>query len=177
MSFFRFVGLNETVEKSVRDGVAENRIDSEVKFPHLLQQKPFENRDERDVVKSQAEPSFSPRQGVSTATKERHSPRKSSSSESNESGDSDGSVSDGVEETEALSEKDINEISAKILRAELMGEQVGGVNSFSLVGYVEERPLWPIQSPNSGRKKKAKGKAERETRSSLLILDLKDGKL
>ena len=30
---------------------------------------------------------------------------------------------------------------------------------------------------NKGRKKKAKGKEEREIRSSLLILDLKDGKL
>ena len=29
---------------------------------------------------------------------------------------------------------------------------------FVLVGYVEERPWWPIQSPNTeGRKKKAKG--------------------
>ena len=26
---------------------------------------------------------------------------------------------------------------------------------FLLVGYVEERPWWPIQSPNKGRKKKA----------------------
>ena len=33
------------------------------------------------------------------------------------------------------------------------------------------------ESPNKGRKKKAKGLEEREIRSSLLILDLKDGKL
>ena len=26
---------------------------------------------------------------------------------------------------------------------------------FFLVGYVEERPWWPIQCPNKGRKKKA----------------------
>ena len=26
-----------------------------------------------------------------------------------------------------------------------------------LFNYVEERPWWPIQSPNNGRKKKAKG--------------------
>ena len=32
-------------------------------------------------------------------------------------------------------------------------------------------------SPNNGRKKKAKGYEEGEIRSSLLILDLKDGKL
>ena len=44
------------------------------------------------------------------------------------------------------------------------------------MSYVEEVPWWPIQSPNSGRKKKAKGEEERETRSSLLILDLEDGK-
>ena len=44
----------------------------------------------------------------------------------------------------------------------------------SLMGYVEERLWWPIQSPKKGRKQKAK---RRETRSSLLILDLKDGKL
>ena len=42
--------------------------------------------------------------------------------------------------------------------------------------YVEERLWWPIQSPNKGRKKKAK-KAKRRERSLLLILDLKDGKL
>ena len=29
--------------------------------------------------------------------------------------------------------------------------------TFFLVSYVEERPWWPIQSPNKGRKKKAKG--------------------
>ena len=48
---------------------------------------------------------------------------------------------------------------------------------FFLVGYVEERPSWPIQSPNKGRKKKASSKEDREIRSGLLILDLKDGKL
>ena len=31
----------------------------------------------------------------------------------------------------------------------------GDVFFFFLVGYVEERPWWPIQSPNKGRKKKA----------------------
>ena len=46
-----------------------------------------------------------------------------------------------------------------------------------LVSYVEERPWWPIQIPNKGRKKKAKGEEEKEIRSSLLILDLKDGNL
>ena len=46
-----------------------------------------------------------------------------------------------------------------------------------LVSYVEERLCWPIQSPNKGRKKKVNGYEEREIRSSLLILDLKDGKL
>ena len=49
--------------------------------------------------------------------------------------------------------------------------------TFFLVGYVGERPWWPIQSPNKGRKKEAKGQEEREIRSSLLILDLKDGTL
>ena len=44
------------------------------------------------------------------------------------------------------------------------------------MSYVEERPWWPIESPNNGRKK-VKGYEEREIRSSLLILDLKDGKL
>ena len=28
---------------------------------------------------------------------------------------------------------------------------------FFIVSYVEERPCWPIQCPNKGRKKKAKG--------------------
>ena len=37
--------------------------------------------------------------------------------------------------------------------------------------------LWPIQSPNKGRKRKAKRRARDQIRSSLLILDLKDGKL
>ena len=45
------------------------------------------------------------------------------------------------------------------------------------MNYVEERPWRHIQSPNKGRKKKAKGYEDREIRSSLLILDLKDGKL
>ena len=48
---------------------------------------------------------------------------------------------------------------------------------FSLVGYVEERLWWPVQSPNIGRKKKANSLEDREIRSSLLILHLKDGKL
>ena len=46
-----------------------------------------------------------------------------------------------------------------------------------LVSCVEERPWWPKQSPNRGRKKKAKGEEEREVKSSLFILDLKYGKL
>ena len=45
------------------------------------------------------------------------------------------------------------------------------------MSYAEERPLRPIQSANKGRKKKVEGPEEREVRSSLLILDLKDGKL
>ena len=45
------------------------------------------------------------------------------------------------------------------------------------MGYVEERLWWPIQSPNIGGKKKASSSEDREMRSSLLILDLKDGKL
>ena len=49
--------------------------------------------------------------------------------------------------------------------------------NFFLVGHVEERLWWPIQGPNKGRKKKANSYEEREIRSSLLILDLKDGKL
>ena len=44
-----------------------------------------------------------------------------------------------------------------------------------LVSCVGERPWWPIKSPNKGRKRK--GKEERELRSNILILDLKDGKL
>ena len=47
----------------------------------------------------------------------------------------------------------------------------------SVLNYVEERPWWPIQTPNNRRKKKAKGLKEREMRSSLLILDLKKGEL
>ena len=45
--------------------------------------------------------------------------------------------------------------------------------SSSLVSYVEKKPWWPIQSPNKGRKKTAKGLLEREMRSSLLIFDLR----
>ena len=48
---------------------------------------------------------------------------------------------------------------------------------FFLVSYVGERPWWPIQCLNKGRKKKAKGQEDREIRSILLLLDLKDGKL
>ena len=39
------------------------------------------------------------------------------------------------------------------------------------MSYVVERPRWPMQSSNNGRKKKAKGIKEREIRASLLILD------
>ena len=39
-----------------------------------------------------------------------------------------------------------------------------------------EKPWWPIQGPNKGRKKKANDREEREVKSSLLILDLKDGR-
>ena len=42
--------------------------------------------------------------------------------------------------------------------------------------YVEERPWWPIQSPNEGRKKKAKAK-RREIKSSSMTSDLKEDKL
>ena len=42
------------------------------------------------------------------------------------------------------------------------------------MSYVKERPSWPIESPNKGRKKKANGYEEREIRSSLLVLDLKN---
>ena len=44
-----------------------------------------------------------------------------------------------------------------------------------LVSYVEERPWWPIQRPNRGRRGKTKGYEEREIGSNLLILDLKGG--
>ena len=43
-----------------------------------------------------------------------------------------------------------------------------------LVSYIEERPWWPIPSPNKGKKQKAK---RREISSGLLVLDLKYGKL
>ena len=47
-----------------------------------------------------------------------------------------------------------------------------------MVNYVGERPWWPIQSPNKeGGKKIAKGEEEKEIRSSLLILDLKAGRM
>ena len=48
---------------------------------------------------------------------------------------------------------------------------------YFLLSCVEERPRWPIQSPNKGRKKEVKGYEERGIRSSLLILDLEDGRL
>ena len=40
---------------------------------------------------------------------------------------------------------------------------------FFLTNYVEERPWWPVQSPNKGGKNKLKGQEEKEIRSSLLI--------
>ena len=45
---------------------------------------------------------------------------------------------------------------------------------FLLVSYVGERLWWPIQSPT--KEERRKRKAKRRGRSSLLILDLKDGK-
>ena len=57
---------------------------------------------------------------------ERNSPimQSSSASDSDDSSDSEDDVSVESMHTEPLSEKEINEISAKILRAELMGDQV-----------------------------------------------------
>ena len=56
-----------------------------------------------------------------------------------------------------------------------LSESLGKV---SLVSYVGERPWWPIQSPNKeGGKRKANGYEEKEVRSILVILDLKDGRL
>ena len=46
-----------------------------------------------------------------------------------------------------------------------------------MVNYVGERPWWPIESPNSGRKKNVKGYGGEEIGSSLLILQFKGGKL
>ena len=56
---------------------------------------------------------------------------------------------------------------------------IGPPSMFSLVRYVMERPWWPMQSPNKGKKKKTKPKegGGGEIRSSLLIVDLNDGKL
>ena len=48
-----------------------------------------------------------------------------------------------------------------------------GKHYFSIVGYAEERPWRPIQTPNKGRK----GYEGKEMRSGLLILDLKKGNL
>ena len=48
------------------------------------------------------------------------------------------------------------------------------------MSYVGERPWWPIQSPRKEGRKEEESKRlieEREIRSSLLILDLKGGKL
>ena len=41
------------------------------------------------------------------------------------------------------------------LTATLSDAETVFFSSFFLVGYVEERRWWPIQSPNKGRKKKA----------------------
>ena len=41
-----------------------------------------------------------------------------------------------------------------------------------LMGYVEGRPWWPIQSPNNGRKKKVKGEEKRE-RDEVEFIDLR----
>ena len=46
-----------------------------------------------------------------------------------------------------------------------------------LVHYVKERPWWPIQSPQNGRKKNEKDYEERNIGFSLLVLYLKYGKL
>ena len=49
-----------------------------------------------------------------------------------------------------LEELEVSISSMKIMKS------IGEITEpFFLVGYVEERPWWPIQSPNKGRKKKA----------------------
>lgn len=65
-------------------------------------------------------------QDATVTTEERkisHSPS-TSESEASDSSDSEMDESMKPEETVSLSEKEINEISAKILRAELMGDEV-----------------------------------------------------
>ena len=47
---------------------------------------------------------------------------------------------------------------------------------FFSVSYVEERPWWPSKAPTKEERREQKGK-RREIGSSLLILDLKKGKL
>ena len=91
--------------------------------------------DEKQSPKARAEGGSSPQQITllkSQTTEERTNRVKNSSSESDIS-ESSGSEDDTAEfpkDTEPLSEKDINEISAKILRAELLGDQVGFFSSF-----------------------------------------------
>ena len=49
---------------------------------------------------------------------------------------------------------------------------------FHLVSCVGERPWWPIlQSPEKEESERLRGGREGEIRSSLLVVDLKDGKL
>ena len=57
-----------------------------------------------------------------------------------------------------------NRINANIYEYGYLIDKMGRNNDdnsnnscFFLPSYVEERPWWPIQSPNKGRKKKAEG--------------------
>ena len=76
---------------------------------------------------TRSHPVSTSQQAVSTSTVEEDSriTNSSSDSESNGSSESEDDSFKCSKDAEPLSEKEINEISAKILRAELLGDQVG----------------------------------------------------
>ena len=77
-----------------------------------------------------AHPASESQQAVSTSAVEVNSQitNSSSDSESNGSSESEDDAIKCSKDVEPLSEKEINEISAKILRAELLGDQVGPIS-------------------------------------------------
>jgi len=117
-------------EKSEMNNEERQRQRSEQE--NILDKRPVHNilskSDEKKSPKARAEGGSSPQQItlVKNQTTEERTNRVTDSSSESDIGESSGSEDDTAEfpkNTEPLSEKDINEISAKILRAELLGDQ------------------------------------------------------
>ena len=109
-------------EKAKQKCSQESKLDDQPAYSNLKRPDQIEAEKVHEQRVSQS------KQIPLTSTVEQSSPTGSSSeSDSNDSSDSEDDTRKCPRLTEPLSEKEINEISAKILRAELLGDQVSSI--------------------------------------------------